>query len=197
MLNDRKMLGEIINDDIYKMVSVNRFSTRNRLHEENIAAHTFFVGYLARIMGGMCNLDNGEMATLLKMCLVHDVPESILGDIIAPVKDSIPEFAHAYEKMELKVMEENYPELKMDFDIMRLEEEQDTLVFKIFKLADMLSVVLYCEEEFRLGSRSEEMQYIYSRMVNRCKKRWDEIKDICDKEKKAKKPINIKNIMSK
>ena len=177
MLNDRKMLNEIINDDIYKMVSVNRFSTRNRLHEENIAAHSFFVAYLARVIGEKVGITNNEMGELLKMCIAHDVPESILGDIISPVKESIPEFTRAYELMELKVMRENYPELLDDFINMVEAEKSNTLVYKIFKLADLLSVVLYCEEEFRLGSRSEEMQDIYSKMVGRCKKRWDDLQE--------------------
>lgn len=178
MLNDRKRLNEIIDDEIYKMVGVNRFSTRNRLHEENIASHSYFVTYLAKTIGKKCNLNNEDMCKLLSICTVHDIPESILGDIISPVKEYIPQLNEAYEEMELKVMRENYPQDYVDFLLMKEEEKNDTLVYKIFKLCDLLSVILYCEEEFKLGSNSAEMYDIHSKTIVLCIKRWQEIKNI-------------------
>ncbi len=169
-------LKEIMNDNIYKMTEVDRFSTRKRLHQENIASHSFIVVYQCMVIADKLKLTDEEKLKLYRMAIAHDLPEAILGDIISPVKNANENFRNGYAMLEKKVMKEDFPESEEAFlEMVDLEEKNDTL-FKVLKLADLISVVYYAEQEILLGSRNQEMQEIYFHAVGQCEELWLQLK---------------------
>lgn len=173
---EANFLKEITNPNIYKMTEVDRFATRKRLHQENIASHSFIVVYQSMLIADKLKLNDEAKLKLYRMAIVHDLPEAVLGDIISPVKNANEEFRSGYAMLEKKVVREEFPESEDAFlEMVDLEEKEDFL-FKILKLADLISVIYYAEQEILLGSRNPEMQEIYYKAVGQCEIIWQEIK---------------------
>ena len=106
-----------------------------------------------------------NLEVALKTALIHDIPEARISDIPHNIKIANPEVAAALEKAEEK------------FTIDMLSEEANTLLKsfnhgdtvegKICQLADVLSVVLYANDEIKCGNRI--FNYIAIKAIARCK----------------------------
>lgn len=106
---------------------------------ETVAAHSFEVAYLTmvladRLVSSGCKID---VAKALRMALIHDIPESIMGDIVKWSKDRLGD---GPERLEEEAIEElglqNYGNL-----LRELNEGVSTEAL-IVKLADHLSTAL-------------------------------------------------------
>ena len=142
----------IVDDlNIYKLTNVIRFSQLNKIKQENVAEHSYFVMWFVNRICTKYELSDTIRLRALETALLHDIPEVITNDITYDVKCMIPEISELLEPYEKQVISEHsvdacnilfYP-----------TTNEDMLVKKIVKHADILSVMLYCKHEEALGNK--------------------------------------------
>ena len=148
--------------DVDVLRSLIRYQNCNRLVNESVAEHSFYVAVFVLKLREYYDF-NLEVA--LKTALIHDIPEARISDIPHNIKIANPEVAAALEKAEEKVtidmLSEEANLLLKSFN------HGDTVEGKICQLADVLSVVLYANDEIKCGNRI--FNYIAIKAIARCK----------------------------
>ena len=152
-MTDKQLLS------MYRLKNVIRYNTKNKLKDESVAEHSF---YVALIVLKLCKeYEYSEETT--QLCLIkailHDMPEIELNDITHDVKE------HLHLRPLLKEYEDDY--YKREFteyaDLMIKPQTFDTIV----DLADAYSVRQYCLNEISLGNHNSEINAIYNESKDR------------------------------
>ena len=148
--------------DVDVLRSLIRYQNCNRLVNESVAEHSF---YDAVFVLKLREYYDFNLEVALKTALIHDIPEARISDIPHNIKIANPEVAAALEKAEEKVtidmLSEEANLLLKSFN------HGDTVEGKICQLADVLSVVLYANDEIKCGNRI--FNYIAIKAIARCK----------------------------
>lgn len=129
-----------------------RYSTVPTLQpRQNVAAH---VGRCAQIMVVVIRelFDNasftGDVAyNLLSRIVIHDLAESLTGDIIWPTKNHVPEIEH-YEDSVL----DSLGELSLYTGLPLIGNENCVKVQSLVKMVDSAEGAMYSTEEVKLGN---------------------------------------------
>lgn len=160
--------------DIDVLRSLIRYQNCNRLVNESVAEHSF---YVAAFVMKLREYYDFKLEKALKMALIHDIPESKISDVPHNIKTSNPQLAVALEEAENKVLNAMfYPEgvtLVADFNGIVSPEG------KVCALADVLSVVLYANDEIKCGNRV--FNYIAIKAIARCKELVDKLDEYRNK----------------
>ena len=152
-----------------RLAHIQRYNTTPVAIRESVAEHSYFVTMYVWML---CEylIDRGEKIDVLKAMkrgLIHDIEESISGDIIMTFKYKNKEFAESLQKLNLASMEELTKDLpdKLSKEIKREWEDAKDLTKEgfIVKAADKLSLMTYCIEQLRIGNKYFEP--IYGRAV--------------------------------
>ena len=148
--------------DIDVLRSLIRYQNCNRLVNESVAEHSF---YVASFVMKLREYYDFNLERALKMALIHDIPESRISDVPHNIKTANPKLSTALEEAENKVLNDMfYPEgvtLVADFNGTVSPEG------KVCALADVLSVVLYANDEIKCGNKV--FNYIAIKAIARCK----------------------------
>ena len=148
--------------DIDVLRSLIRYQNCNRLVNESVAEHSF---YVASFVMKLREYYEFNLERALKMALIHDIPESRISDVPHNIKTANPKLSAALEEAENKVLNDMfYPEgvtLVADFNGTVSPEG------KVCALADVLSVVLYANDEIKCGNKV--FNYIAIKAIARCK----------------------------
>jgi len=148
-----------------------RFNNTPKLSEESVAAHSYYVAFMAMSIADYLKGEQGtavDTERLLKMALLHDLEEIISGDIIKVLKSG--GFKTELEKMNEKSMHflvDGLGQVGTDyFDIWHEAKEKETLEAKIIDLVDWLAIVVYCVKEIHLGNKyfTEMLEYAVKSM---------------------------------
>lgn len=147
--------------NVYQLKNVIRYNTRNKLKDESVAEHSFYVALFAL---KLCNEYQIDMQTTLQSlikALLHDMPEIELNDITHNVKQrlKLDEFLKSYEKEYYEKNFQRYVEL--------MTNDKNTLVNAIVNYADVLSVRQYCLNELLLGNNSDDIEEIFKESKHR------------------------------
>ena len=148
--------------DVDVLRSLIRYQNCNRLVNESVAEHSFYVAVFVLKLREYYDF-NLEVA--LKTALIHDIPEARISDIPHNIKIANPEVAAALEKAEEKVTVDMLSEEANV--LLKSFNHGDTVEGKICQLADVLSVVLYANDEIKCGNRI--FNYIAIKAIARCK----------------------------
>ena len=148
--------------DIDVLRSLIRYQNCNRLVNESVAEHSF---YVASFVVKLREYYDFNLERALKMALIHDIPESRISDVPHNIKTANTKLSAALEEAENKVLNDMfYPEgvtLVADFNGTVSPEG------KVCALADVLSVVLYANDEIKCGNKV--FNYIAIKAIARCK----------------------------
>jgi putative hydrolase of HD superfamily len=117
------------------------------INSESVSDHTYRVSLIAMILSDLKELDTEKV---LKMSLIHDLPESILGDLTPSQKK------HDHRQLENQEMKKildllppdlecKYSELWYEFQEMTSDEAE--LVYAADKLEMLLQAFEYSEKE--------------------------------------------------
>lgn len=146
-----------------------RYQNCNRLVNESVAEHTFFVAAFVLKLRDYFKFD---LLTALKTALVHDFPETKISDVPHNIKSRNPELSSILAKIEKKVAEERLSEeaasLIEDFNELKTPEGL------VCALADILSVILYAEDEVKCGNTT--FNYIAIKAIQRTNSVLDSLK---------------------
>ena len=166
-------------EDVYRLKNVIRYNTRNKLKDESVAEHSFYVALFAlKICDDFGIADDVKSKCVIK-ALLHDMPEIDLNDITHNVKEALNlrPFLKQYED---KYFEQHY---KQHYELMT---KYDKLVDAIVLLADGMSVYQYSLNEVNLGNSSDDMDEILKESKERVNKLYLQLKSILRELKENK-----------
>lgn len=163
----------------YKLELIHRFNTTFRIKNESVASHTFFVMLISRELCKKYEEKFHAHLDLLKiyeMGLIHDIPEMKLGDVTHEVKMQHAEIKTAIDNCEISELRKIFSADDGRSEYMYTEfTNNNNIETRIVHLADVLSVILYIENEMSLGNRNVESMYIDTLAL--CSKLYNEIFD--------------------
>jgi len=143
------MLKEV-NELLGKLSTTNRFSNSKLINPESVLEHTAYVSLLCLFIARKLE-DAGEVINyiaLYEKALLHDIEESLSGDVITPTKYANSSLSKALKEYELicadKVLKNlpGYPDT-----LYRWRESKDERAGFIVRVADKLAVVYKLEQE--------------------------------------------------
>lgn len=132
---------------------VPRWSIVWTLTRDTVSNHSFFVTFYAREIARMIEW-RGDMGDLMYRALVHDLDETITGDIVSPVKEQIIDNKRAADYIDAR-MAERLPQVIQDLDLMKSIfrfPSEDSEAWRIVKAADKLDALIFLLVEERLGN---------------------------------------------
>jgi len=114
---------------------------------ETVAGHTFEVALISMYLADeLRKCVETDVEKVLKMSLIHDIPEVVVGDVVKLVKSRAPEF---FNNIELEAMNElglsNYVNLIEELN------KGHTLEAKLVKLSDFAATYLQGLRYLRTG----------------------------------------------
>lgn len=138
----------------YRLKLLNRYESHFRLTYETVAEHSYFVVLFTMLLCDDFGVSSQTKLKAMEMAVTHDIPEIELSDIPQPTKRFLEDnFKVTFSNIEEKIMDDIMPAY-----VFHVNEfaKQDTIISNIVKLADILSVIQYCEHEKVLGSNTME-----------------------------------------
>lgn len=153
-------LSEIMTSKLRRMHHVSRYSSIPVVNRENVAAHSWDVAFYSLLIGTdmLCNRDyEVNMDSLLAKAVLHDISECLSGDIIRSYKHGSQEMLSATANADQSNLMNLLESLDMGgigaiFFSHWAKAKDASLEGAIVGFSDMLCVVAYCVEEFRLGN---------------------------------------------
>jgi len=136
-----KPIEETGNDVIYRLKTLIRYNTRNRIKDESVAEHSFFAAIFAMKICRTYGIPEFEDRAL-RAALLHDIPELFLSDVPHDVKQEIKGLKEILEEHEKKILDTMFGD----------HPPQCLMVSTILDLADVESVIQYVESEIILGN---------------------------------------------
>jgi len=166
--NEAKELFKFVIDTHKALSQILRFSTVPTIHKQNVAEHSYFVALIAWLICVRMETKGIEINTekVLKLSLIHDLPESVSGDMPRSVKKGeirkiITELEDSVFQMMIgDLPEDMYDELSATY---RRWELGDSLEEKVMRFSDILESAIYCLCEKELGNSN--MDRIISNMI--------------------------------
>lgn len=142
-------------ESIYRLSNIKRFSTHVVNHSQFVSMHTHNVVFICKYIFDCDKPSNCDELLLLKKGLFHDFPESVCGDIAAPIKsknEEIKKQIHAIEEEAMK-------EVLVDLSTSQKEEYTDLSINcktgvegEIVALADIIDRMIYLYIELSSGN---------------------------------------------
>lgn len=146
-----------------RMKYINRWGLMRNTLSENICEHSLNVAMIAHALGVISNIyfgGNINADRLALMGMYHDSTEIITGDMPTPVKYYNPLIREAYKEVESvakdELLEGLPQEMRMVYDTILLDTEEEAQLWKFVKAADKLSAYIKCLEEQSMGNRDFE-----------------------------------------
>lgn len=146
----------------YALKKMIRYNNSNRICDESVAEHSFFVAFFSLRLAQKLNLSKKKTLKVVVRALMHDVPELFISDVPHNVKELSDTIKSELLRLEKDMMNELFPEY---YDIVY---EEGTIESLIVDLADAYSVKQYCLNEIELGNCSRNMADILEDVDNRC-----------------------------
>lgn len=138
--------------EVYKLTNIIRYSQQNRIKNESVAEHSFYVCWFVNRLCTKHNLCDKIRLLALEAALLHDVPEVVTNDITYDVKKMIPEVSALLQPYEENIIGDISTRAKNV--LFHPESDYEIIAKKLVKHADVLSVYQYCFNEEMLGNRN-------------------------------------------
>lgn len=151
-------LEEMLTGNPTRLRYIIRFSTCHRLHNENVAEHSYYVALYAMFVVDWFNqehpCDQIHMGEVLKRCLIHDLEEARSGDFPRPFKYSSERLRSLLEEAAEDAFEQVITPVvgtvRQDRWVDSWRNTKDhSLEGRVVKFADFLSVCGYLLSEVR------------------------------------------------
>lgn len=153
-------LARAVHGRMRRMHHINRYSSMPVIKHELVSTHSWQMAMLGMLIGYDLNdevphtVDVGEV---VKRCVVHDISETVSGDIIRTYKHGSKEMEAACHEADLqntyKLTREFGKEVGDHIFVKWEVAKDDTLEGQIVVLCDAVCVVTYCAEEVHMGNQ--------------------------------------------
>lgn len=143
---------------------VERYGSFPHIHQENVAEHSFYVALYSLMLWHETD-GIAELGIVLSRALMHDIEESVTGDMLRAVKYSSKEMKKSMDdagsrllRTLLQHMMANAGDSREDYANAHMHEswafaKNDTNEGAIVATADLLCVVSYAHIESQFGNR--------------------------------------------
>jgi 5'-deoxynucleotidase YfbR-like HD superfamily hydrolase len=131
---------------IYNLSYITRYSVVQRIKNESVAEHSFYVASIVIKLADFYAFDVNRAAA---MAIVHDWSESWIDDITVATKKQFPMIAHAAEASENLVVASNFS--NVPFMLWQEHKEKESVESLIVHYADILQCMQYSANEIKLG----------------------------------------------
>jgi len=133
-----------------RLKNLARFNNISRINTETVAEHSYFVAFYTMLLADKVYGINTELA--LKLALVHDIEETISGDLPHNVKEKYPEFLLNLEEMNDSIVKDIFSSNGEYLDLWREVRGLETKEARLVHLCDIISVILYTKNEIEMGN---------------------------------------------
>ncbi len=133
----------------YRLNNIVRYNTWHKNNLENVAAHSYFTIFFSMVLCEKFQLTVGETLNCMKIATLHDSAEVITNDITYDAKCKMPLIKPILDEYEAVFVKENFP---LDSGLV-LNKSQYNLEHMVVSIADVLSVIQYCDNEVQLGNK--------------------------------------------
>ncbi len=159
-------------DALVVLLRAVRWNRLNRNVPTTVAGHSFYVTLTSYILSSM-EIENGgkiDPVEVIKRALLHDIPESMTGDIITPTKKKVPGFEEVISQVEEQMVsgnllrgigEELVKELKS-----RMLDPFATTEGELVRAADQFAATVECLMEIRSGNTQPAFRDALHRMLD-------------------------------
>ena len=148
-----------------RMKMIERWSLMRSNIKEDLMQHSASVAILGQalgiirneLFGGNCDVDK-----IASLALYHDTAEVISGDLPTPIKYYNATMKNAYSEIEdmiNKRLIDSLPKELQKAYTPYLIPDEDSVEYKLMKIADKLSAYIKCVEEKLLGNKEFDMAY--------------------------------------
>jgi len=138
-----------------------RFSAKGRIRDQTVAEHLYHTSLYAMIMADLEKQMGNEVDVekLLRATLIHDLEESLTGDIIFDFKHSDEKIAQEIKNLGKKFFEDMVGHLpenisKKYTEIWLNAKNENTIEGKIMHAADRFEALAYAMEERQIGNKN-------------------------------------------
>jgi len=143
-----------------KLDKVIRFSAHSRVKDQTVSQHLFHMALYSMILADL-ETENGnkvDVEKVLRTALLHDLEESLTGDIIYDFKHRDERLAKQIKEMGSQFFDQIVDSLPKKiagkYSILWKDAKSDDMEGNILRAADKLEALAYCEEEIRIGNKS-------------------------------------------
>lgn len=147
-------IDELLSGGFHRLSHVNRYSSIPVIRKENVAEHSWYVGFYAYAIGKDLDRRGVEIdfGKLLSRAMLHDIDESFTGDFLRVVKYSHPDLKKALDSVSTKMIYQIQDKLGIDMKNDWETAKADDIEGDIIKIVDLARVVSYAMEELRCGN---------------------------------------------
>jgi len=158
-------------DSLLVLLRSVRWNRMNRNVKTTVAGHSFYVSIVAYIFACMENDSGGLLDTveITKRALLHDISESLTGDIITPTKKKVSGFDEVIFKVEEKMLDTQLFS-RMPDSIVSVLRKPSLDPFsgtegELVRCADMTAAVIECLLEGRTGNSQVEFRDAFESLI--------------------------------
>ncbi len=137
----------MMEDILYNLKFIIRYSNLPRVRDESVAEHSFFVAAMCIEM--LPKYPEADVGKVLMMANIHDWAEAEVDDIAHNIKRDYPAVKQALKEAEEKAMRRYHPDVISAY---HEYEECRTLEARIVKYADIKQCIQYLDTELKLGN---------------------------------------------
>lgn len=141
-----------------------RFSAKGRIKDQTVAEHIFHASLYAMIMADLeIQMGNKiDVEKLLRSTLIHDLEESLTGDIIFDFKHSDEKVAQDIKDLGRKFLEDMTSHLPENLSkkyaaLWTNAKDENTIEGRIMHAADRFEALAYALEEQEIGNKNFDM----------------------------------------
>lgn len=151
-----------------KLNNIGRWANEFLHQRSSVAEHSFAVAQIAQLLG-LLEETNGtkiDWQKLYRKALNHDIPESVVGDVISTTKNSNEEVKKALHMVEKSLVEEKLLSGIEEPFYSRYKEiifdgKDESLEGKILSAADNIDALIECIQEVKLANKEPFLEKYY------------------------------------
>lgn len=146
---------------IYQLKNIIRYNNKERICNESVAEHSFYVALISIKLCEEYNIDENLTNQIILKSLLHDMPEIEINDIThdAKIKLNLTNYLKQFEDEYFRINFPKYSELMTNC--------KNEIINTIVDLSDAYSVKQFVNKEMKLGNKSDSMLYVYDEITNR------------------------------
>ena len=145
---------------------IERCSNTPHIRSYSVAEHSYYITLYSMIFADMENLridkrgggDFYDVSSVMRKALLHDLEESVVGDILYPVHAGDPIFKKALDEVrtgcvEAQLFKELPDSLRNYYVRLWKTAKNDSLEGKLVACMDKFEILVFAMQEIRMGNR--------------------------------------------
>jgi putative hydrolase of HD superfamily len=162
-----------------------RWNRLNRNVKTTVAGHSFYVALIGFLLSYEEESNQLDEVEIIKRSLLHDIPESLTGDIITPTKQKVTGFEELVERVE-EVMVSN--KLLNDMPEKLISELKNKILKpfegingKLVRAADLTAAIVECLMEIKSGNNQMSFRIALNNMLDQLdESEFSSVKEVAD-----------------